>query len=110
MATYILRRRARYAALLDLDGHLKLPESILAEQILSNAGISPDHQLLIRSALAGDLTVEKVNQELITQHSKVLSRASVVEKAVFHLATTAIGEIVARDPATGAIWLRTPTR
>ena len=75
MVTYILRRPAWYAALLDLDEHLKLPESILAEQILSNAGISTDHQLLIRSALAGDLTVEKVNQELITQHSKVHERA-----------------------------------
>ena len=71
MATYVLRRRAWYAAWIDLDERLKLPESILAEQTLLNSGISADHQLLIRSAIAGDTTVEKVNAELIAQRSRV---------------------------------------
>ena len=46
--SYVLRRRTWYAMMTDLDGELKLPEPILAEQILQNSGISPDHQLLIR--------------------------------------------------------------
>ena len=87
----MLRRRAWYAALIDLDEHLKLPESILAEQTLLNSGISADHQLLIRSAIAGDMTIEKVNMELIAQHSRVHEQVS-------HGAHRGKGHFMSRHP------------
>ena len=57
--------------LCDLDDKLALPEAILSEQVLMSAGISTDHQLLIRTALGGDMTVVKVCNELIAQHPHV---------------------------------------
>lgn len=55
----------------DLDSTLKLPEEILAEQALQNAGISMDHQLMIRTAIQGDVTMDKVCTELVAQHSRI---------------------------------------
>ena len=69
--SYVLRRRTWYAMMTDLDGELKLPEPILAEQILQNSGISMDHQLLIRTAIRGEMTVAAVCEELVAQHSRI---------------------------------------
>ena len=74
MSTYLVRRRAWYSALLDLDSTLKLPEAILAEQVLLNSGLSHDHQLMIRTALSGNITVDRVAEELVNQHSRVHER------------------------------------
>ena len=76
MSTYLIRRRAWHAALVDLDSNLRLPEQILAEQVLSNSGISEHYQLLVRSALKGDMTVENVSQELIAQHARIHEKES----------------------------------
>ena len=57
--------------LLDLDQELKLPEAILSEQILVSAGVTRDHQLMIRTALQGRMSVENVCNELIAQHSRI---------------------------------------
>lgn len=51
VASYVLRRRARYGMMTDLDPDLKLPEGTLAEQLLMNASISEDHKLLVRTAI-----------------------------------------------------------
>ena len=48
MATYILRRRTWYRCLMDCSTEMKLPDMVLAEQLLASAGISLDHQLLVR--------------------------------------------------------------
>ena len=69
--SYVLRRKAWYNLMLDMDSSLKLPEAILAEQTLQNSGISSDHQLLIRAAVHGDVTMEKICEELVAQHSRV---------------------------------------
>ena len=71
MSTYLVRRQAWYHAMTDLNKELKLPELILAENTLTNAGISDTMQLLIRSAIQGDMTVDKITTELIAQHSKI---------------------------------------
>ena len=75
MGTCLVRRQAWYqataTATADLNKDLKLPDLILAEQTLTNAGITENMQLLIRSALQGDMTLEKVSVELIAQHSKI---------------------------------------
>ena len=62
--------------MVDLNKDLKLPDLILAEQTLTNAGITENMQLLIRSALQGNMTLEKVSVELIAQHSKIHERES----------------------------------
>lgn len=56
--------------MLDMDSSLKLPEAILAEQTLQNSGVS-DRQLLIRAAVHGDVTMEKICEELAAQRSRV---------------------------------------
>ena len=61
MATYLVRRQAWHSAMIDLNSDLKLPDLMLAEQTLTNAGISESMQLLIRSAIGGDMTLEKVS-------------------------------------------------
>eukprot|EP00435_Cladocopium_sp_Y103_P065198 s39_g27.t1 len=73
MVSYLLRRKTWYKMLLDLDPELKLPDPLLAEQILTSAGISRDHQLMVRTALQGKMTVASVCDELIAQHAKSLS-------------------------------------
>ncbi|CAE7947914.1 RE2, partial [Symbiodinium sp. KB8] len=71
MPQFILRRKAWYRAMLDLNSELKLPEMVLAEQLLMNSGISDDHKLLIRTAVGEDkITFDKVAAELINQHAK----------------------------------------
>ena len=71
MPQFILRRKAWYRAMLDLNSELKLPEMVLAEQLLMNSGISDDHKLLIRTAVGEDkITFDKVAAELINQHPK----------------------------------------
>lgn len=69
--SYVLRRKAWYSMMLDLDNELRLPEGILAEQLLQNAGISADHMLLIRTAIQSDMTWDKVCEELVAQHSRI---------------------------------------
>ena len=71
MASYTLRRRTWYQMMLDLDSNLSLPDPILAEQLLQNAGISKDHQLLIRTALQQNLTFVRVAEELVAQHGSI---------------------------------------
>ena len=51
MGTYLVRRQAWYQAMVDLNKDLKLPDLILAEQTLTNTGITENMQLLIRLAL-----------------------------------------------------------
>ena len=46
--------------MIDLDPELKLPETILSEQLLMNASISEDHKLLVRTAIKGDMTWDAV--------------------------------------------------
>ena len=72
--SYVLRRKAWYSMMLDLDEDLRLPEGILAEQLLQNAGISSDHMLLIRTAIQSDMTWDKVCEELVAQHSRIHER------------------------------------
>ena len=74
MASYILRRRTWYRCLVDTSEDMKLPDIVLAEQLLSSANISADHQLLVRTALQGDITFNRVADELVAQHSRVHER------------------------------------
>ena len=67
MSNYVLRRRAWHSAMVDLDPELTLPEGIRTEQLLLNAGITPDQQLMVRTAINGDMTWNKVCDELIAQ-------------------------------------------
>ena len=69
--SYVLRRKAWYHLMLDMDSSLKLPEAILAEQTLQNSGISQDHQLLVRAAVQGDVSMEKICEELVAQRSRI---------------------------------------
>ena len=71
MSNYVLRRRAWHSAMVDLDPELTLPEGIRTEQLLLNAGINPDQQLMVRTAINGDMTWNKVCDELIAQHSRL---------------------------------------
>ena len=57
-----------------LDDSLKVPEAILAEQVLTNSGISYDQQLMVRTMLQGKLTVESVSEELVAQHPQLHER------------------------------------
>ena len=74
MSSYVARRRAWWAALRSLDDSLKVPESILAEQVLINSGISYDQQLMVRTMLQGKMTVELVAEELVSQHPQLHER------------------------------------
>lgn len=69
--SYVLRRRAWYQMMTDLDAELKLPELVLAEQVLENSGIGADHKLLIRTAVGSNLTVDAICEELMAQHSRI---------------------------------------
>ena len=72
--SYVLRRKAWYGLMTDLDPQLTLPDGIVAEQLLQNAGLSEDHKLLIRTAIGGDVTWKKVCEELVAQHSRIHER------------------------------------
>ena len=74
MAQFVLRRRAWYRALTDLPSELKLPDIILAEQLLNNSGLSSDQKLMIRTTLAGKVTFDGVAQELVNQHPHIQDR------------------------------------
>ena len=74
IASYVLRRRTWYTMMTDLDTKLKLPEQILAEQTLQNAGLSQDHQLLIRTAIGGEMTMSKLCEEMVAQHARIHER------------------------------------
>ena len=71
MASYVSRRRAWWSALQGLDSELKIPEVILAEQILVNSNITDDQKLMVRTMLQGTLTVENVAAELLSQHGTI---------------------------------------
>ena len=71
MSTYILRRKTWYAMLTDLDGEIKLPELLLAEQILMNAGVTEQHQMMVRTSLSQVISIEGVCNELINQHGSL---------------------------------------
>ena len=74
MASYVSRRKAWWAALQGLDSELKIPDVILAEQVLQNSNITEDHKLMIRTMLQGKVTVESVIEELLSQHPVVHER------------------------------------
>ena len=74
--SYVLRRKAWYNLMLDMDASLKLPEGILAEQTLQNSGLSADYQLLVRAAIQGEMTMERLCEELVAQRSRIHERES----------------------------------
>ena len=76
MVEYILRRRAWYQQLCDLSSELKLPDTILAEQLLDNSNISEDHKLLVRVTLQQKMTFDAVADELVNQHGRIHERFS----------------------------------
>jgi len=71
MSSFILRRRTWYQMLTDLDSELRLPEAILAEQVLSTCGLTEDQKIMVRTTIGGDMKVSKVCDELIAQHSRI---------------------------------------
>ena len=71
MSSFILRRKTWYRMLLDLDDSMRFPEAILSDQILITSGIQDDHKLLIRAAIGGDMTVDKICDELVAQHGRI---------------------------------------
>ncbi|CAE7717314.1 TY4B-J, partial [Symbiodinium sp. CCMP2456] len=75
MSQLLLRRRAWYRAMTDLNAQLKLPDVILAEPLLNNAGLTSNQNLMIRTTLHGDMTFDKVAEELISQHPRIHERA-----------------------------------
>ena len=74
MSSYVLRRRTWYRCLLDCSSEMRLPDMVLAEQLLACASISHDHQLLIRTAPKGEVSFANVAEELVAQHGKVHER------------------------------------
>ena len=74
MSSYVLRRKAWWQALRQLDSTMQVSEGILAEQMLLNAGVSEDQRLMIRTVLGNDLDVEKVSSELLNQHPRIHER------------------------------------
>ena len=75
MSSYVLRRRTWYRCLrLDCSTEMALPDMVLAEQLLASAAISHDHQLLVRTALKGELTFDHVAEELVSQHGRIHER------------------------------------
>ena len=54
-----------------LDENVQVGESILAEQMLQNAGINEDQKLMVRTILGGKMTVEGVGDELLNQHPRI---------------------------------------
>ena len=75
MGQFVLRRRAWYRAMVDLNKELKLPDLILSEQLLNNAGLSHDQKLMIRTAIGGDMKFDRVAEELVAQHPHIHDRA-----------------------------------
>ena len=74
ISTYVLRRRTWYRCLVDCSAEMSLPDMVLAEQLLASAGISQDHQLLVRTALKGEISFDAVADELVAQHGRIHER------------------------------------
>ena len=74
MAQYVLRRRAWYRALTDMSSELKLPDLILSEQLLNNAGLTEDQKLMLRTTLSSKMSFDGVAQELVNQHPRIHER------------------------------------
>ncbi|CAE7885681.1 unnamed protein product, partial [Symbiodinium necroappetens] len=71
VSMYVLRRRTWWSMLQDLDSNIKLPEEMLAEQVLQNARLSDDQILMIRTVVGKALTVEAVCEEMVAQHASL---------------------------------------
>lgn len=71
MSSYIMRRKAWWTSLQSLDNGLTVSGSILAEQLLANSGITEDQRLMVRTMLQGNMTFERVGEELIAQHPRI---------------------------------------
>ena len=71
MAMFTLRRRTWWSMLQDLDSDIRLPEIILAEQILQSSKISDDQALMVRTVLGKKLTVSGVCDELLNHHGGI---------------------------------------
>ena len=71
MAMFTLRRRTWWSMLQDLDSDIRLPEIILAEQILQSSKISDDQALMVRTVLGNKLTVSGVCDELLNHHGAI---------------------------------------
>ena len=83
--------------MLDLDSNPALPGPILAEQLLQNAGISKDHQLLIRTALQQNLTFAKVAEELAAQHGSIhMDEQNYRNFSFFFFDSSALVDIICR--------------
>ncbi|CAE7561028.1 RE2 [Symbiodinium necroappetens] len=78
MAQYILRRRAWYRAMTDLSTDLKLPDLVLSEQLLLNAGLNDDQRLMIRTVVGDKMNFDRVAEELVNQHPRIH------EKGAYH--------------------------
>ena len=74
MASYIMRRRAWWHHLQQLDGSMQVSETILAEQLLVNAGITEDQSLMVRTTVGGKMTMDCICEELINQRPRVHER------------------------------------
>ena len=72
MSSYIMRRRAWWHHLQQLDGSMQVSEGILAEQLLVNANISEDQRFDGGGPqLGSNMTVEKVCDELLNHHPRI---------------------------------------
>ena len=89
LASYILRRRTWYRCLMDTSDDMKLPDIVLAEQLLSSANISADHQLLVKTALQGNVADELVAQH--SRHEREKSRNFVPKKPFYGYQQNRIG-------------------
>ena len=76
MSSYVMRRKAWWHALQQLDDKMQVSESILAEQLLLNSGITEDQRLMVRTILGDVMTVESVAEELMSQHPRISDKES----------------------------------
>ena len=118
MSSYILRRRMWHQCPVDVSAEMRLPDAFLAEQLLLSANLGHDHQLMIRTAVHGELTYQNVADQLLAQRGKIHER----EARLGVLLEPALGSAIVRttttrrkeanpgeEPAT-APWTTTTTR
>ena len=74
MSSYVMRRRAWWSALQDLEEDMRVSETILSEQLLMNAGITEDQRLTVRTMLQGNMSFNRVAEELLAQHPRIHDR------------------------------------
>ncbi len=74
MSSYVMRRRAWWSALQDLEEDMRVSETILSEQLLMNAGITEDQRLMVRTMLQGNMSFNRVAEELLAQHPRLHDR------------------------------------